>query len=71
MERRRSAEGGITERKNKHRDVTGYQAQMRLPDVRRSHTSKTEREARKWLREAKVADARGTLTAKRPPTFTA
>lgn len=52
----------------KRRDLR-LPGQIRLPDGRRSYTAKTEREARKWLREARDAAARGNLAAKQPPTF--
>lgn len=71
MGRRDYKSGSITARKNNKGEVTGYQAQIRLADGRRSHTALTEREARKWLREAKDEAARGRLATKRPPTFAA
>lgn len=64
-------EGSISERKNKCGDVTGYQAQVTVPGGRRSQTFKTEREARRWIRETQVAAASGRMLAKRSPTLSA
>jgi integrase len=68
-ERRGHNDGTIVERKNKNGDVTGYQAQISVAGGRRSRTSKTKAEARRWMVQAKSDAARGQLAARRPPTL--
>jgi integrase len=69
MTKRNYGKGGITERKNKDGDVTGYQAQLRTLDSRRSFTAKTEREAQQWLRNAQKLAAQGKLGSSKAPTL--
>jgi integrase len=68
-EHRGHNDGTIVERKNKNGDLTGYQAQISVAGGRRSHTSKTKAEARRWMVQAKADAARGQLAARRPPTL--
>lgn len=64
-------EGSIRERTYKSGKKV-YEAFVSLPGGgRRSQTCQTEREAKRWLREAQVDAARGRLAAKRPPTLAA
>jgi integrase len=67
--KRNYGKGGITERKNKNDEITGYQAQLRTPDSRRSFTAKTEREAQQWLRNAQKLAAQGKLGSSKTPTL--
>jgi hypothetical protein len=69
MTKRHYGKGGITERKNKNDEITGYQAQLRTPDSRRSFTAKTEREAQQWLRNAQKLAAQGKLGSSKAPTL--
>jgi len=68
--KREYGQGGITERRNKDGKITGYQCQLRVADGRRSYTAPTEREARRWLREARALAARGELGSSKAPTLT-
>lgn len=61
-------EGTIYER-NKKDGTTAYRCQISVPGGRRSFTAPSEREAKRWLRQANADAASGRLAPKRPPTL--
>lgn len=68
--KRTYGKGSISERRNAANVVTGYQAQVRLDDGRkRSKTLATEREAERWLVEARKLAARGEMSRPGVPTL--
>lgn len=70
MSQRGHNEGSIFERTNKS-GATVYRCQVTVNGGRRSHTAKTEREARRWVRQAQTDADAGRLAGKRPPTLAA
>ncbi len=61
-------EGTIYKRTKKD-GTTVYRCQITVPGGRRSFTVQTEREAKRWLRQANADAANGRLAPKRPPTL--
>jgi integrase len=62
-------QGSISERRDKNGNVTGYRAQILLPDgKRRSFSAKTKKEAQRKIDEAKAALLQGRLLSSKSQT---